>query len=188
MSPEERDIVLEQSLATADNVRVALLIGMAFDDLRCRIVTRFADFLADRLRERFGASAQWHVTNGIGADGYLQSGGALFAVRRVGNDRVCVRLMYDKSPEIMYYSILREQFRNPTPINWGRIKQELDARFAVGKPNATCRWISLVDHAYRNWFNPETLLKLWKKDEAATYFTNRLSTIMGIVASVIQGK
>jgi hypothetical protein len=32
------------------------------------------------------------------------------------------------------------------------------------------------------------LLKLWKKGEAATYFTGRLSAIMGIVSSVVQVK
>jgi hypothetical protein len=188
MSPEERDIVLEQSLATADNLRVALLIGMAFDDLRCRIVTRFAECLSTRLRERFGADAPWHVTNGIGVDGYLQPGGSLCAVRRVGSERVCVGLMYDKSPEIMYYSILKEPAPHPSRLNWGRVKQELDIRFAAGKTNPTCRWLSLVDHGYRNWYNPEVLLKPWEKDNAATYFTNRLAVIMGIVASVVQGK
>jgi hypothetical protein len=188
MSPGERDIILEQSLATEENLRVALLIGAAFDDLRCRIITRFAECLGARLRERFAASASWQVSNGIGVDGYLQAGGSLSAILRVGGERVCVRLMYDKSPEIMYYAILKEKTPGTPRLNWGHIKQALDERFAVGKANASCRWMSPVDHAYRNWYNPETLLKLWKKDEAATYFTNRLAAIMGIVTSVLKGK
>jgi hypothetical protein len=88
----------------------------------------------------------------------------------------------------MYYALRRIATEGPPKINWGRVKQELDRRFAVGQGNETCRWMSLVDHAYRNWYDQETLLKLWKKDEAATYFTNRLAAIMGIVASVVQGK
>jgi hypothetical protein len=48
--------------------------------------------------------------------------------------------------------------------------------------------MSLVDHTYRNWYDPEVLLKLWKKVEAASYFTNRLRVIMGIITSALQGK
>jgi hypothetical protein len=82
--------------------------------------------------------------------------------------------MYDRSPETMYYSILNEESPRPLKINWGLLKEELDGRFAVGRTNAACRWMSLVDYIYRNWHDPEILLKLWKKDDAATYFTNRL--------------
>jgi hypothetical protein len=184
MSPEERNIVLEQSLATEENLRVALLIGMTFDELRCRIICGFADCLSARLRERFGPS--WRVMNGIGVDGYLHKGESVCAVHHVGIERVCVRLMYDKTPEKMYYSILEEQAISPPRIEWARVKQELDARFAAGQSTATCRWMSWVDYVYRNWYDPDVLLKLWKKDEAAVYFTNRLSAIMGIVASVVQ--
>src|ERR1700740_3351055 len=101
MSPGEREVILEQALATEDNVRVALLIGMAFDDLRCRIIFRFAECLCARLRDRFGAADPWRVTNGIGVDGNLQPGGSLWASRGVGSERVCVRLMYDRTPEAM---------------------------------------------------------------------------------------
>ena len=186
MSHEERNIVLERSLATEDNLRVALLIGMSFDDLRCRIISGFADALSERLRKRFGPS--WRVTNGIGVDGYLQKGGSLWAVHHVGIERVCVRLMYDKSPEKMYFSVLEEKSPNPPRIDWVRVKQELDARFAAEQSTTTCRWMSWVDYVYKNWYDPEILLKLWKKDEAAVYFTNRLAAIMGIVASVVQRK
>jgi hypothetical protein len=186
MSPGEREIILEQSLSTERNVRVALLMGTAFDDLRCRIISQFAACLSARIRERFGAS--WRVANGIGVDGYLQKGQSLWAAHRVGSERICVRLMYDTTPEKMYYSIFNEESASPTTINWERIKKELDARFAVGQITPACHWRSLVDHPYRNWYYLDTLLKLWKKDEAATYFTNRLAVIMGIVASVVHGK
>jgi hypothetical protein len=96
--------------------------------------------------------------------------------------------MYDRTPEVMYYSMLKKWPAGPEKVNWGRIEQELDDRFSAGVANATCRWKSLVDPAYRNWYSLDTLLKLWKKDEALTYFTNRLAAIMGIIASVVQGR
>src|SRR5262249_9930732 len=154
VSPDERDIILEQALATEENVRVALLVGMAFDNLRCRIISSFGDCLSSRLQERFGAS--WRVTNGIGVDGYLQKGGSLCAVRHVEVEHVCVSLMYDRSPEKMYFALRRIAAEGPPTINWGRVKQELDRRFAAGQSNETCRWMSLVDHAYRNWYDQET--------------------------------
>jgi hypothetical protein len=186
MSPDERDIIVQQCLSTEDNIRVALLVGMAFDDLRCRIISGFAECLSGRLHAAFSRS--WRVTNGIGVDGFLQKGGSLWAVRHVGIERVCVRLMYDRSPERMYYSLLDEESPSPATINWDLVKQELDRRLAVGQTSETSRWMSLVDQRYRNWYDPETLLKLWKKDEAVTYFMNQLGTIMGIVANVLQMK
>jgi hypothetical protein len=186
VSPEERDIVLAECLSNEANLGVALRIGMGFDDLRCRIISGFADCVCSRLRERFGES--WRVGNEMGVEGYLQKAGSLWAVRRIGRERICVKLMYDRSPEKMYYAILDEEAPEPPTIDWQRIKQELDKRFAVGQAKAGCRWMSLVDPAYANWYDLEVLLKLWKKDEAATYFTNRLSAIMGIIASVVQGR
>jgi hypothetical protein len=188
MSPAERDIVLDQAMATEDNLRVALLIAAAFDDLRCRIISRFTEHLVGQLRNRFGDSAPWRIAQDMGIDGYLQTGGSLWAVHRFAGERVCVKLGYDKSPESMYYALLNEQTPAPSKVNWDRIKQELDDRFAAGKTNASCRWMSVVDHAYRNWYDTEVLLKLWRKDETATYFANRLAAIMGIVASVLQRK
>jgi hypothetical protein len=188
MSPSERDIVLDQALATEDNLRVAMLIAAAFDDLRCRIISRFTEYLVELLRNRFGDSAPWRLWHDIGIDGHLQAGGSLWAVHHVEGERVCVKLGYDKTPEAMYYAILNEQAPARSKVNWVRIKQELDNRFAVGKTSASCRWISVVDHTYRNWYDTEVLLKLWKKDDAARYFTNRLAAIMGIVASVLQSK
>ena len=186
MSPEERDIILAQSLSTEENTRVALLVGASFDDLRCRIISGFADALVLRLRDRMGPA--WCITNRIVVDGYLQKPGAIWAVHYVGVERICVRLMYNRSPDKMYFSILTEESPGPPKINWGRLKQELDSRFAVGVASDTCRWMSLVDPAYRNWYDLEILLKLWKKTDAATYFTNRLSAVMGIVANVVHGK
>ena len=119
MSPGERNIILEQALATEDNVRVALLMGMAFDDLRCRIISGFAECVSARLRERFRANASWRVTNEIGLDGYLQRSGAIWAIHRLGKERICVKLMYDRSPERVYYSILNEQLAGSAKINWG---------------------------------------------------------------------
>jgi hypothetical protein len=68
MNSEERDIILEQSVASEDNLRVALLIGTYFPDLRCRIISSFAEYVSSRLRDRF-ASALWRVTNEMGIDG-----------------------------------------------------------------------------------------------------------------------
>jgi len=188
MSPEERDIILEQSLGSENNLRVALYVGMAFDDLRCRIISRFADDLCSRLQKRFGGLESWRITNEIGVDGYLQKSGSLWAIHRRGGGRVCVKLTYDKSPERMYYAIPNEEAPHPPKINWALLKGALDARFAAGQSTDTWHWTSLVDWAYRNWFDMEVLLKLWKCEDAANYFTNRLSAIMGIVASVVQGK
>jgi hypothetical protein len=184
MSPEERELVLQQSLANEDNVRIALLIGTTFEELRFRIIRGFADSLSNRLRERFGPA--WRVRNGIGVDGYLQKSESLWASRHFGIERVTVSLRYDKSPERMYYAVLKEEPRSSSTINWVRVKHELDRRFAVGQANETCHWMSYVDHAYRNWYDVEILPKLWKKAEAVIYFSNRLSAIMGIIASVLQ--
>jgi hypothetical protein len=96
--------------------------------------------------------------------------------------------MYDRDPRQVYYSILNEELAAPTKIEWERITQELTSRFAAGKTNTNSRWTSMADPDYRNWYNEDTLIRLWKKDEAATHFVNRLSAIMGIVASVLHKK
>jgi hypothetical protein len=186
MSPDEREIILAQSLLTEDNVRVALLVGASFDELRCRIISGFADALVLRLRDRMGPA--WSISNRIVVDGFLQRSGAIWAVHHVGVERICVRLMCNQRPDKMYYSILKEETPGQPKINWGRIKQELDTRFAVGQETDTCRWLSPVDPAYRNWYDAEILLKFWRKTDTATYFTNRFSAIMGIVANVIHQK
>src|SRR5262249_602483 len=143
---QERDLILEESLASEDNLRVALLVGSSFADLRCRIISRFADCCRVRLRDRFRGVPAWRANNRLGVNGYLQKRGALWAVHRlVGQERVCVKLMYDKSPEKMYYAILNEKLPNLPKINWGRLKHELGTRFAAGQTSATCRWMSLVD-------------------------------------------
>jgi hypothetical protein len=188
VSPEERDIVVEHALATEDNLRVALLIMSAENDLFDRIIVNFAECVSARLAERFANSGMWRVTNGIKLDGGLPVGGAISAVHRVGGEQICVRLMYDRDPRQVYYSILNEELPAPTNIEWERITQELTSRFAAGKTNTNSRWTSMADPDYRNWYDWDTLIRLWKKEEAATHFVNRLSAIMGIVASVLHKK
>jgi hypothetical protein len=180
--------VVEHALATEDNLRVALLIMSAYDDLCNRIIANFAEYVSTRLAERFAKSGMWRITNSIKLDGSLPVGGTISAVHRVGGEQICVRLMYDRDPRQVYYSILNEELPAPTTIDWERITQELTSRFAAGKTNANSRWTSVADPDYRNWYNLDTLLRLWKKDDAATHFVNRLSVIMGIVASVVHKK
>jgi hypothetical protein len=162
------------------SLSVALKVGMAFDDLRERVIADFAVELEKRL-----AAPHWRVSNEMKRGNLFQTGGALYIGKLMWNDFAWVAVAFDRpEPRNVYFQIPVEKTKAPA-IDWNAVKKALDSQYLPGKASVYSHWWRYVDRHYRDWTDEDVLLRLWRKEEAVRYFAANLEKIAEVLASVI---
>lgn len=180
-STGEREIILKYVFQDGDNLRIALQIGSAFDDIRKKIIGDFLGELEKALRASL--DDEWVINNALGEDIFGRCKPLGIFKKSWGGD-------YSIGFEAEYYFARRfymgvSKDNKIAPIDGGKLKKMLDEKYRPGLASDTWEWSVYLEGDFLNWDNEAVLMQMYKKDEAVSYLTKNILKIKEISSPVI---
>jgi hypothetical protein len=173
MTDAEQNLIIEQSLSSEENLRVAIKVAAAFPDLKKRIWRDFLRYLEIRLIQDLGAGWKTEI---------LEDRPWGIQVHRVSwpaDKRIGLRSDQATGTWFHYWvSSFGDTDKG--------IKDSLDRRIKTckGAIDQSSVWWSFTEQ-FRDWNEEETIVELFRKKGAAEYWLPRLREIIDVVVPIV---
>ncbi len=173
---EEADVIAEHAFENEHTLGIAAKVGLAFPKIKERIVREFIASLQGRLEARLGKS--WTVEDSWSETPLLRHS-YIAAYKTTWSTEACVGLSCEKDgpSNLDFYVWLEKKLKTPLV---SELRDALDEHYGHGHHGGNNPWWKWVDEPYRDWNTEESLMRLWKKDEAADYYAGHLLRICKI--------
>ncbi len=153
----ERQAVIGHALRSPENLRLALVVGSAYNDLKAEIVKSFASCLGKKLEADLGAS--WHVR----LDDLRKVECGIAICKESWAGKFEIRLAADKSDaQDIYFGV--KNLIEHTQGSDRELYRTLNDGVRSGKWSPSWEWYAYAESQYRNWNTTEVLLLLYRRD------------------------
>jgi len=177
MNASETEIIIEHALISEANMVLAAKVGGAFKHLQQRVIHRFLERLQDELRGAFGSDWSVELETKERGSPYLYARRSSwpeavnFGIR---SDNGCISWVY------IYVTKCGGTFPN------GSVDQELEEALAeLGRWKISDHLHFAYPDKHRNWGEQETLVDLYRANEALEYVKALLIRTRDAVAPII---
>jgi hypothetical protein len=175
LSESEKDVVIKHAFENEENLRIALVVGAAYQELCGRIIATFLEAVRTQLRSLL--SNDWQLT--IKSDTEpITTKSAEVIVCRYSKHLAGIRVVL-AAEEWRPYLALRCDNHSLCES----LKQTVDQEYRAGSKGAVSLWYWYVDKVYSGWSagDPDSLIRLYRKAEAVTYFTENIEKLVQVV-------
>jgi hypothetical protein len=180
-SAGEREIILKYVFQDGDNLRIALQIGSAFDDIRKKIIGDFLGELEKALRASL--DDEWVINNALREDIFGRYKPLGISKKSWGGD-YSIKFEAQNYFARRFYMGVSKDNKIP-PIDGGKLKKMLDEKYRPGLASDTWEWYVYLEGDFLNWDNEAVLMQMYKKDEAVSYLTQNILKIKDVSSPVI---
>jgi hypothetical protein len=182
----EKELITNFVLKNEDNLRIALKIVSAYDEIQREIVSNFSQELTKALREEL--NKEWEITNEL-----TNKEWRYFSItKKKWNKGYVIGFETHPHPSLrnFYFAVIRHKQKFPKPVDKGILKKKLDEYIKgwpeVGPEDINYEWWQYVRKDYLNWDEEEFFVKLHNKEKSILdYFKGNLLTIKGIIEPII---
>jgi len=190
-SREEIKIIVDYALKDQHNLEIALKIGIAFDEIRKRIITDFLDALENALRGSLD-NEKWTILDNLKEivlkEGIWSSKNkGCYITKKEWQSTCLIGIESDTNGARNFFiSVRKNQKEILKPTESGNLKNLLDNEYKKGSSGGPWLYYRYFDGIYRDWNNEEILIDMiFKKDETVSYFKEPILTIAKIVTPLI---
>ena len=185
MSNDFKEEIIDHALLNAENFSMAINIAKAFDDIRKRVITKFAQSLLTSLQTNLPCEDGWIINT----DDLINSPFNKYSGLCVENTNwpeglgLCIEAQGGNSRSFAFIVYGNESIKLSEEKK-SEIKAELEKRGVTPKskgPNTI--WYRMVHPDLENWDNEVALLKI-HNGGALEYFTEELVSIAKILNSI----
>jgi predicted nucleotidyltransferase len=176
-----QQIIIDYAFENEDNVKTALqIIYGCQNDIRKKIIIDFLNALERALRDVF-PDPEWRVENSLG-ENILESNHGVYFAKGQGVESYKIGF-YPSSPgpKRFIIGIVKPPQAQPIP----NLKKAIEERYRPGQANAGWEWWQWIGDGYGDWDNAETLMTLYRQDEAIQYFCDHLKRLKEIASPFI---
>jgi predicted nucleotidyltransferase len=178
-----QQIIIDYAFENKDNAEIALqIIYRCQNEIRKKIIINFLNALEEALRDVFPKS-EWRVENSLRENVLGRYRGVYFAKGQDGETYKIGFYPDQDGPKAFIIGIVKPPQAQPIP----NLKAAVDASYRPGQANAEWEWYRGIDDGYGDWNNEETLMRLYRQDEAIKYFRDHLARLKEIASPFIDG-
>jgi len=178
---EAKQVVLEYVLGREENLKTALLVCSAYEDLKKTIISAFAE---DLKRELEGAlSAGWVVDFSPLINQPLDRWTGFSIWKETWGTRYGIGVEAQRSgARDFIIGVYKRKEERHIPD----LKTALDDKVTYGKSNDWWVWWQWVSDHYRNWDSETTLVDMWcQRESVVTYFRDQIMAIKEVSETYI---
>lgn len=178
---EAKEVVLEYVLGKAENLKTALLVCSAYEDLKKVIITAFAQDLKRELENALGAG--WKVDFSPLFSKPLEKWTGFSIGKKSWDERYGIGIEAQRpGPRDFLIGVWKKREASPIP----ELKAALDDKVSYGKSNDWWVWYQRVSRDYENWDSGTTLLSMWcQRESVVAYFRNEIMAIKEVSETYI---
>jgi hypothetical protein len=180
MIGDEKDVVIQHAFETPERLKIALLVGAAYPDIRERLIRQTLQDIQTRLKVALGADWAFEPVDDLSGEWY-------FSLRRADWPKnMTLGFGRDGSGQALYFYVNRWVApEKMLPID-DQVREALESQLAPGgKPTEWCCWWKCLDR-YKNWDSVDTVLELAKDHRAAEYVAAFLLNIGQVVQPILR--
>jgi hypothetical protein len=154
------------------------------NEIKKKIILEFWEALENALpKEQFGD--EWEITKEYKEDVFSKSRG-LHIAKKIWEKNYVIKLEAGKNgPKEFYIGLWRNRHKVTIRIDRGRLKKLLDEYIRGDGPDDSWEWYHYIHSDYKDWDGEDTLIRLYKKNEAVKYFKERIQRIAEIATPII---
>lgn len=176
------EIVVEHTLQSEDNLRLAAWVSAAFEQVRQRVVREFVKRLQSDLLARLGDS--WAVEQNCDKDA-LKADWLVDIKKKRWHDNCSICLEGSKEgPRAVDYFVWLDSDMPGKARLAEELKAALDEKHGVGKKSANAPWWSFLEPPYDDWTTENALVLLYRKADAAEEIAGQLESICRTVEPI----
>lgn len=173
-----KDVILDFVLEREENLRMALLLGSVYDDLRIKIIAAFAEDLGKELKKSLGQG--WTVDVAPLMREPLARFTGFSVAKTTWSDRYGIWVEAQKQGAREF---VMGVWKKPEANGIDDLKDLLDQHYGYGKSNQYWVWWQYVEDRYRNWDDEEVLTEMWfQRRSVIDYFRERIMKIGDLAA------
>jgi hypothetical protein len=182
MNQTEADVIAEHALEDEHNLKMAAKVGLAFPTLKARIIRTFITSLVTTLKARLGDS--WEISDDWSAKPLK---GSVCVSKESWTDEFWIGLAAEKTgpSELDWFVWTETTISLQTPLV-AAIKGALDDGFCSGRSTNNNPWWQYLARPYRDWNTEDSLLWLWKKEDAVRYCADHIVKMCEIVSPILE--
>jgi len=171
-SRDERTLIVDFAFRNENNLKIALKVGSAFNEIRRRIITNFLKDLEIALK----LDNEWEIMNNFNKSKLNDC--TFFIAKKVWGKKYQIGIHGKSGATDFIFGICK----NPNIAeHLGSEKlKELDIRYGPGRISEWWAWYKSVDEPYRNWDNEEVLMNMFEKEQRDIVVSRFRDYIWGI--------
>ena len=181
-SSSEREIILEHALKNQENLKIALDVGFAFNDLRKEIIVDFLDGLRNFVLGKLGDhdDSLWHVNDDSLYRFPLKNNYYFSFEKKSWGERHGVGLQLHKNEA--FIGVWRPDGVPKIDL----LKQTLDKKIKPGGHDKWYEWYCYLEDPYRNWGATDGFIRLkFPNGKAVKHIGQELVQVIKAAAPII---
>ncbi len=181
-SEEERNIFIDYSLQSEDNLKISINSALSFDHLRERIIQRFIESIEESLhKELENLTDDWELNNDIKGNIFDHWRG-IYVYKTTWNEQYQIGFSSEKYGAKGFIIGVAKHSEKVPHIEG--LLEKLNNEYRQGSQSNVWNWYQWLENPYQNWDNEEILIKMYCS-EAVEYFKKHILSIIHVASDMI---
>lgn len=187
---DKKEVLINFATERLEYFEKCLLIGFNFNEIIKITIINFLLQLKEELRKSLANEDGWEFcgnpTYGDMLENPLTIFSGLFITKNNWGKKFLIGISADKSmARDIIIGIYRGGEVKAKKVANGKLIDLLNTKFKPGYHSDYWEWWSYLDNNYRNWYNEEVLIKIYKKDDLVELIKKQIIAIKNIATPII---